>query len=60
MTQEEIKKLEEILSDLHKIETSFSVEFDSDLPHDLEEAYRHVSIAAEYLENFGKIKYDKT
>lgn len=52
MTQEEIRKLEEILSGLHKIETSFSVEFDGSLPHDLDEAYRHVSIAAEHLEHF--------
>ena len=52
MTQEEIKELENILSKLHEIETSFSVEFDGGLPRDLDEAYRHVSIAAEHLEHF--------
>ena len=52
MTQEEINELENILSKLHEIETSFSVEFDGSLPRDLDEAYRHVSIAAEHLEHF--------
>ena len=49
---EEIKELKKILQNLHEIETSFSVEFDYDLPRDLNEAYRHVSIAAQHLEHY--------
>jgi len=49
---EEIKELKKILQSLHEIETSFSVEFDYDLPRALYEASRHASIAAQHLERY--------
>lgn len=52
MTEEKFKELKKILHSLHEIETSFLIEFEYNLPHDLDETYKHVSIAAQHLDHY--------
>lgn len=52
MVGKRFKELKEILCSLQEIEASFCVDFEYNLPRDLDETYKHVSIAAQHLDHY--------